>query len=294
VPTIKIDDVWHEPTVFDNLWYRRPEHLKDTRFDTSPESKYILSEWTEFLECFLAYVPKPRWVNHPSCNAMASHKLEQLTRAPTFDFKVPDTLVTQDKDALRAFFTKHHGQVIVKPVASGYVERSGEQMDSLIYTNRVHKFDLDNLDDLSACPALFQEFIQKQYDVRITVVDAEIHAVAIFGTEDDGTQRCDIRRDNMLHVRYEIIKLPLRIKASVTKLMKHYGLRFAAIDMAVTRTDEWFFFEVNANGQWAWLDMCAGSKIAESFIKSFSQTHMGISGPHEPKINVTKSPGLVL
>ena len=65
VPTIKIDDVWHEPTVFDNLWYRRPEHLKDTRFDTSPESKYILSEWTEFLECFLAYVPKPRWGKPP-------------------------------------------------------------------------------------------------------------------------------------------------------------------------------------------------------------------------------------
>jgi hypothetical protein len=29
--------------------------------------------------------------------------------------------------------------------------------------------------------------------------------------------------------------------------MNHYGLRFAAIDMAVAVTGEWFFFEINPN-----------------------------------------------
>jgi glutathione synthase/RimK-type ligase-like ATP-grasp enzyme len=271
VPAIKIDNVWREATEFEHLWYRRPEPLKDNRFENSSEGKYVLAEWTEFVECFLAHVQKPKWMNHPSCNAAASHKLEQLTIASTFGFEIPDTLVTQEDGALRGFFQKHHGQVIVKPIASGYVERAGEQIDSLIYTNRVRKCDLENLDDLQTCPALFQQFIQKHYDVRITVVDADIHAVAIFGIEDDGKQRCDIRRNNMSDVRYEIIGLPTTIKTSVIKLMNHYGLRFAAIDMAVTMTGQWFYFEVNANGQWAWLDMCAGSNIASSFIKSFQK-----------------------
>jgi glutathione synthase/RimK-type ligase-like ATP-grasp enzyme len=212
-------------------------------------------------------------VNHPSCNALAAHKLEQLTVAPKLGFKVPDSLVTQEEDVLRSFVKRHQDRVIVKPIASGYVHRGGEQPDSLIYTNRVRDCDLKDLDDLSICPALFQEFVEKSYDVRITVVDADIHAVALFATGEDGKQQCDIRRDNMSDVRYEKIDLPDRIKTSVINLMNYYGLRFAAIDMAVATTGEWYYFEVNPNGQWAWLDMCAGTTIATSFVRAFSNIH---------------------
>jgi glutathione synthase/RimK-type ligase-like ATP-grasp enzyme len=271
-PAIRIDNRWHEADAVSNLWYRRPEPLKDLRFDSSPESKYTRSEWTEFIECFFAHVPKEKWVNHPSCNVAASRKLEQLTTATKLGFPVPDTLVTQDPGELRAFYQQHQGQLIVKPLASGYVEREGEESDSLIYTNRVLDRHLEDLNDLVHCPTLFQQFIRKECDVRITVMDSDIHAVELRASDKPGEQRCDIRRNNMSDVSYRQISLPAAVKNGIRKLLTHYGLRFAAIDMAVSTRGEWFFFEVNPNGQWAWLDITGRMNIAASFVKSFSES----------------------
>lgn len=268
-PTIKIDAHWYQPADIGHIWYRRPEELRDSRFDNSPESKYARSEWTEFLECFFAHVPAVKWINHPSSNAAASRKLEQLTTATRLGLKVPDTLATQDPEEFKAFYRRHDGMVVVKPLANGYIERPTDDKDSLIYTNPVLEKHLENLGDLAACPTLFQQRVDKRNDVRITVVDSEIHAVELLAGDKPGEQRCDIRRNNMTDVSYRAITLPAEVEAGLRKLMAHYKLRFGAIDMALANTGEWFFFEVNPNGQWAWLDMTAGTNVAASFVKTF-------------------------
>lgn len=278
-PTIRIDGRWYGTTDVSHVWYRRPEQLKDDRFDSSPEGKYARSEWTEFIECFFAHVPEEKWMNHPTRNASASRKLEQLTTAASLGLSVPDTLVTQDPDELRTFFYKHGGQLIVKPVSSGYIERTGLEQDSLIYTNRVLHRHLENLDDLAHCPALFQQFVQKRSDIRITVVDSDIHAVELLAMDRSGEQRCDIRRNNMSDVSYRRIVLPDNIKDSIHKLMAHYKLRFAAINMAIASSGEWIFFEINPNGQWAWLDMTGGLDIASSFVNVFSEARRQTACP---------------
>jgi P4 family phage/plasmid primase-like protien len=137
-------------------------------------------------------------MNHPSANAGASRKLEQLSVAAHLGIKVPDTLVTQEPEKLKAFYKKNQGRLIAKPLSTGYVERRKSEADSLIYTSRLNETDLENLDELSVCPTLFQQFVEKDYDVRITVVDSAMVAVKLEAKESDGTQRCDIRRNNMV------------------------------------------------------------------------------------------------
>jgi hypothetical protein len=61
------------------------------------------------------------------------------------------------------------------------------------------------------------------------------------------------------------------VERRLLTLAADYGLRFAAIDMAVALTGEWVFFEVNPNGQWAWLDLVGASDIASSFVRAFSK-----------------------
>ena len=73
----------------------------------------------------------------------------------------------------------------------------------------------------------------------------------------------------MVDVSYQPISLPPTVHQSIRDLMRHYKLRFGAIDMAITPNDDWVFFEINPNGQWAWLDLTAGTSIAESFISAF-------------------------
>lgn len=268
-PVIHLEDKLLAPDTFSSVWYRRPEKLKHPTLDSSPEGTCVLGEWSEALEGFFALIETQKWMNHPASNVAASHKVEQLTRARRLGMLIPDTLVTQDPDALRDFYERHRGRIIVKPMASGHIERPDGERDSLIYTNRVLPHHIANLDDLPVCPTLFQEEILKSADVRITVVDSDVHAVELLAQED-GLQRCDIRRNNMDDVTYKAITLPVEVEGGVRSLVASYGLRFAAIDMAVTQEGKWIFFEVNPNGQWAWLDLAGCANIAESFVKSFS------------------------
>jgi glutathione synthase/RimK-type ligase-like ATP-grasp enzyme len=268
-PRIFLNGSWYVPSQISSIWYRRPEEFKSCDTDTSPEGKFARAEWAEFFENFFAHVPHERWINHPSANANASRKLEQLSTAAKLGINVPESLATQNPEQLRAFYTKCRGRLIAKPLSSGYLESGNDEPDSLVYTNRIKAEDLKKLDDLSACPTLFQEFIEKEYDVRITVVDSEIVAVKLVAKEPDGTQRCDIRRNNMTDVVHSKIDLPDHVIYNIRKLMQIYRLRFAAIDMVVSVSGEWIFLEINPNGQWAWIDQVADTNISGAFEKSF-------------------------
>jgi len=272
IPRLSIAGNQYTPDKFSNVWNRRPERLRYSSVEESPERKLALDEWTEVLEAFLAHIPVNRWMNHPSVNVAASHKLNQLTTAAKIGFVVPKTLVTQDKDRLHQFFDECRGKIITKPMSSGYIKRRDSENDSLIYTNPVPKDALSDLSDLENCPTLFQEFVQKIADVRITIVDQEIHAIELKALESDGSQRCDVRRNNMDDVVYREISLPLKIETTLRTIMRHYGLRFGAIDMATTTNGEWVFFEINPNGQWAWLDLVGAANIAGSFTRSFANS----------------------
>ncbi len=270
-PQLQIDGKWYCPVDFSTVWYRRPEKLTLYGPDSdSPEGECIRDEWSEALEGFFSHIPRSQWMNHPAANALASRKLEQLSVARRIGFTIPETIVTQNSEVLRAFFHSNNGRIIVKPMGRAYIERPEEESDSIIFTNRVHDSDLEDLSDLRGCPTLFQQAVDKISDVRITVVDSAIHAFELLAIDATGRQRCDIRRNNMQDVEYRPVKLPDQVVGAVRELVALYELRFAAIDMAIAENGEWYYFEVNPNGQWAWLDICGVGEIYKSFVTSFS------------------------
>lgn len=268
-PRLYICGNWLRADRVSHIWFRRPKPLKPSVAADNAEVNHVAAEWSEAIEGFLAHVPHEKWMNHPAFNAMASHKMEQLTRAKQFGLNVPSTIVTQDKVELRQFWEANNSDIIVKPLASGYIERDDPTEDTLIFTNRVSRSDVDDLRALQNCPTLFQERICKTLDVRITIVDNDIHPVGIRSSTYHERQKDDIRRNNMSGVSYCGVELPAETKQSLQDLVKSYGLRFAAIDMAIDTRGRWVFFEINSNGQWAWLDLLHECDIASSFIKSF-------------------------
>jgi len=251
-----------------SVWFRRPKPIVIPKkgIDES-ESLNIQAEWSEAIEGFLSHIPASKWINYPSANVGASHKIEQLSRAQKFGLKTPFTIVTQDIKELAAFWNQCSGKVIIKPLASGYLERDFTGDDTLIYTNLIKKEHL-NSESLGNCPCLFQEAVEKVVDVRVTVVDNDLHAVSL-SAADNGVQRLDIRRYNMSDVRYQNCFIPEKVSAQLLKYLQSYGLRFAAVDFVIDKNDDWLFLEINPNGQWAWLDLAGVTDIAGSFIKAF-------------------------
>lgn len=86
--------------------------------------------------------------------------------------------------------------------------------------------------------------------------------------EGENSQITDIRRNNMKGVQYKSIDIPSHVKRSIRGLIEYYNLRYASVDMAIDNLGKWVFFEVNPNGQWAWLDIEADTNIAKLIIES--------------------------
>jgi glutathione synthase/RimK-type ligase-like ATP-grasp enzyme len=242
------------------VWLRRPKPI-DVEADDPAEGSHTSTEWGEALEGFLSQIPGCRWINHPSSNIAASRKLEQLARAKRFGLAIPPTLVTQDIKELEAFLSCHHG-VIIKPISHGYLERQSPSQDTLIFTSRVSRDNLTDPTLLRRCPTLFQAEIPKHYDVRINCIDSRTTAVRLSRDSEEGRQILDIRRDNMAGVEYRVVNLPENIDIALKSLLGSYGLRFAAVDFAVDHIGRWIFFEINPNGQWAWLDQARATDVA--------------------------------
>jgi len=210
------------------------------------EHKHIADEWSGAIEGFLAHVPVDRWMNHPSRNACSSYKLEQLTRAAQYGLSVPKTLLTSDPLALKRFWEQCEGRIIVKPIVSGFLERESPEHDTHIYTNTVPESLLRNADTLLPnCPTLFQTQVRKAFDIRINIIDDHFSAIALKAQDGDGSQRVDIRRNEMRDVIYQMADVPSSVRMCVVKLVRSYGLRFAAVDMAIDLSGGWWFFEIN-------------------------------------------------
>ncbi len=72
----------------------------------------------------------------------------------------------------------------------------------------------------------------------------------------------------MCDVDYAIIDLPSKIKHKLLEICQYYKLRFAAIDLAIDKNNNYIFFEINPNGQWAWLDLLGITDLASILISS--------------------------
>lgn len=264
---IRVGRTLFRPEQFAGVWYRRPKAIAFPVAAKKVESLHASAEYTAALEGFLSLIPEVRWINHPSKNILAGHKVEQVRRALGMGFNVPKTLVTQDAVALRRFWKVCRGKVILKPLSGGYLERESPGTDSLIYTNSLREEDLNRAEEIARCPTLFQERIAKEADIRITVVDDDVQAVELTAIDSDGP-RLDIRRNNMSGVSYRRTVLPRPIESKLLRLLRSYGLRFAAIDLLRDVHGNFYFLEINPNGQWAWLDMAGASNTRDPLIRA--------------------------
>lgn len=231
------------------IWWRRPV-VPDFRDDqrTAAEAEWAVTESLAAFEGFLRN-SAAHWVNDPIENKRAEGKPHQLRRASALGLVVPETLITNDPDALRVFAAKHQG-VVCKAIDRGVVPSADSTR--VFFTSRVAPGELDPLDDFGPEPYLFQELIQKAYDVRVTVIGDAAFACRI-ESQDGPDTRVDWRRGDR-ELRHAPEELPEDVETACLELAAGFGLRFAPIDLARRPDGEYVFFELNPNGQWAWIE----------------------------------------
>lgn len=148
---------------------RRPKPIEIHRDGDVYAENHIAGEWSEVMEGFLAHIERRLWINHPANNSAASHKIEQLSRAERCGLKVPRTLVTNSVTDAERFVLSEKNGVVVKPLATGFIERARPEQDTVIYTRQFTGEHHSILTEIQCCPVLFQEMILKVIDVRVNL-----------------------------------------------------------------------------------------------------------------------------
>ena len=220
------------------MWYRKPLPFTLDQQITNPEvRKFIDNECRAVTSGFYLNLGDAFWVNYPQKNRIASNKLFQLKLAQELGFEIPDTLVANDPEIAREFYYKHQGKIISKPLDQAYLEMNDQYF--LVYTNKIEEGDLEKFNLISCSPTLFQEFIPKKIELRITIVGDNIFTASIDSQASDKT-KVDWRH------------------------IKRLGLVFGAIDMILTPEGKYIFLEVNPNGQYLWIELLTGLPISET------------------------------
>lgn len=245
------------------VWYRRPGQatsdpvLREQRYreGIDEENHNFLQDLWQSTNC--------RWVPGSPGTLRDAEKLYQLTLASELGFTVPDTLVSNDPDDVLAFYTLHAGRIISKRAA---FSRLNEHADHFYrYTERMSRRDLGYVDAVRFCPMIFQAYVPKAFELRITVVGDNIFAAEIYSQESNHT-RHDWRRYDHYRMRYGVHDLPNEVGRLCRLLTKSMNLTFGAIDMIVTPAGEYVFLEINANGQYLWIEKQTGLPITSAIV----------------------------
>lgn len=233
------------------VWWRRPEPYLLHPSLRGPRRDGAFCAADDALSALWSALDA-RWVNDPARGDAAEQKPRQLALAARLGLAVPETLVTNDPAAARAFAaTRPDGEVIHKNVTSAPV--------LLRHTALARASDRRLLASVRHLPLLFQERVHG-VDVRVTVVGDDLFAAEI---DTGAPDPLDVRA-GLARARMRPVALPHPVASRLHRLVRGLGLVYATADLRRRPDGEHVFLEVNPVGEWLYVERKTGQRISEA------------------------------
>jgi hypothetical protein len=207
-----------------------------------------LTRWAE--------IAPARVVNRiaPTTSNFSKPYQSQLIRK--YGFEVPETLITNNPDLVRAFRARH-GQIIYKSISG---------VRSIVQTFKDE--DMARLDLIRWCPTQFQAFVPGT-NVRVHTVGREVFATAISTEATDyryaSKQTGDPAALREVELADELAEMCINLAAGL-------GLAFAGIDLKITPDRRIFCFEVNPSPAFSYYESHTGQPIARAVAQYLAST----------------------
>jgi ATP-grasp ribosomal peptide maturase len=240
-----------------SVWYRHPSRFEPAEGMSATERRHAEAEARAGLGGVLSSLDT-LWVNHPARQSDTT-KPRQLDVARRVGLAVPDSLITNSPQAVREFAREVDGALAGKTLAASLRVESGRLQ--MAYTRRIEPADLDDLTGVDTTAHLFQRFLPKAFEARVTVVGNRVFAAAIHSDSDTG--RVDWRADYD-SLRYSVVDPPDSVITGMLAFLKQFGLTFGAFDFAVTPDQQWILFECNPAGAYGWIEDALGLPVTDA------------------------------
>jgi hypothetical protein len=242
------------------------------RGDDESARGYAAQEWRAFYK-LVCGLNRERVVNSLESRICMIKPYQQAVAA-SVGFRVPPTLISNDKESVQAFQRGNGGRLIMKSVSAGKVTPGGEGGETIPYcvmTMQVSPEDLEAADpqEIAYCPHFLQQEIPKSHELRVVVVDGRMLAFRIDSQEHELTS-LDWRK-GMEVAGFSPVSLDERTIASIRAFMSRMGLFTGSLDLIVDPEGQVWFLECNQDGAWGWLDDLVEGDITRAFADGFAR-----------------------
>ena len=246
-----------------SVYFRQPIAPKFVGIKDPVTRGFVEDEFTEVLRSLWRLIPESIWLNHPRKLWLASNKVEQLIEATTIGFLVPETLISSSKDSLKTLVAEKGYSVVAKAVRHGFVRDHDRVL--LAGTQRLPENFLQKFDCYTNVPMTYQEEIKEGVDIRVVVVGNDVFSTKIISNRESFVdwRIADIEGYDLIH---EPIELPPDVRANCVAIVQHFGLQYSSIDLMQDAQGNYYFLELNPNGQWAWIEQLTEHRIRDSII----------------------------
>jgi hypothetical protein len=233
---------------FPVVWYRpKPIILSEIPGESAAniEEKFCMQEWKTILQSLNFFLSDSKWINPIASSLRAANKIYQLKLSMDLGLSIPRTIITNDSQEVLSLF--NDSQVIYKTLSSF------STAEKTIYTNQIKKENVLNSDQaIAMAPGIFQEYKEKKYELRVTVVGERVFTVKI-NSQSKKSTLIDWRRDPDKSL-FETVELLPATKKKLLLFHKQLELIYGAYDFIVDEDGNEIFLECNPSGQWLWLE----------------------------------------
>ena len=257
---------------FNSIWIRRYSYSTELTFSSDADIGLI-----QQILHNLEIERKSVWqsLNRNSSNknllnnfeSVSLSKIKQLETAILCGLKIPKSLITTKKSDLLKFFNDNNKSIISKPIESYSSLVQGESTYTP-YTNSITKGFIDGLSD-DFFPMLFQENIEKEFEVRSFYLNGEFYSMAMF-TQNENDTKIDFRIYNKERPARRVrFKLHNDIEAKLHKFMLKENLNCGSFDLIAKSNGDLYFLEVNPVGQFGMVSYPCNYKLEKRIAEFF-------------------------
>jgi glutathione synthase/RimK-type ligase-like ATP-grasp enzyme len=183
----------------------------------------------------------------------------QQLQALKVGFLIPETLYSNSICDINSKFSSSN--FIYKAFDGGSLS---EKSDRAIYT-KLFEEEIESRHEtaIAISPGIFQPYVNKKSELRITVIGNKVFPVRIYSQENKNTQH-DWRKYDLENTPHEYCSIDTNTERMCVELLGLLNLNYGAIDIIESTEDEFVFLEINSNGQWLWLEMMTGAPIKKA------------------------------
>lgn len=248
-----------------SVWYRKPDPVNLSHFKMEEAGiEYVEAEINEVILGLYALLNDKIWINNPFTTRLSHRKLLQLQVAKNIGFEIPKTLISNDERTVLTFAESLDWDIAIKSFGAISVTTHEQNIQKQygIWTRRLIKDELLAVKNkIQYSPTLYQQYIKKKFELRITCVGIEIFGCRIDSQENPETS--EDMRFNVRSLKHQEFDCTL-IKKMLHDYLNYFKINFGCFDIAVDENNKFVFFECNPNGQWLWVEQLTGMKISEA------------------------------